>query len=387
MMNPSLVAWLMLAATAASRSLEPRGCNADNCLRALDNQDYAASAVPFCSSFLATTVTATTAIPTYLANCGTQTVVARVSSACSCFLQTAGGTSCPAASTVTQTSSVNVTVSVTSTLSQTITSNVTLPASTTTVISDVTLPASTTTVTSDVTLPASTATVISTVISDVTLPASTTTVTSDVTLPASTATVISTVISDVTLPASTTTVTSDVTLPASTTTLTKTATVTSAELCTTGVNALGNPGFENGLDNVAPWSTNSGVARETGDNPAPYQGNYYFLLDLPDPGESGPTNATLKQTVNICGTGHYTVSLASYTEGIGCVGVVYLNGVNIGTLPTNEDNGWTVSTFRYTAPSTPLSFSQETLLISLTSTSPVGVCQALLIDSVSLSET
>jgi len=77
-------------ALTTSYTLPTQGCHQDNCLRALENQEYEVSAYAFCKSFLSTTVpTASTGgIPTYLANCGPTSVVSSISSACPCFLDT-----------------------------------------------------------------------------------------------------------------------------------------------------------------------------------------------------------------------------------------------------------------------------------------------------------
>jgi hypothetical protein len=67
-----------------------QGCNADNCLRALELSVIESSAYAFCRSFLSTTVptASTTGIPSYPANCGPTSIVSRISSACPCFLAT-----------------------------------------------------------------------------------------------------------------------------------------------------------------------------------------------------------------------------------------------------------------------------------------------------------
>ena len=59
-------------------------CSSDNRLRSLRDVRYSASASTFCTTYLERVVTATSVIPTYVANCGAQPT--RVSSACSCFL-------------------------------------------------------------------------------------------------------------------------------------------------------------------------------------------------------------------------------------------------------------------------------------------------------------
>ena len=66
---------------------EQSECKLDNCLRALRNPTRAAAVNSLCQSFLATTttVTATTAIPTFLTNCGPANYIPNVSSACSCL--------------------------------------------------------------------------------------------------------------------------------------------------------------------------------------------------------------------------------------------------------------------------------------------------------------
>jgi predicted alpha-1,2-mannosidase len=59
-------------------------CNSDKCLRNLRDARYSASASAFCTTYLERLVTATTAIPRFVANCGRQPT--RVSSACTCLL-------------------------------------------------------------------------------------------------------------------------------------------------------------------------------------------------------------------------------------------------------------------------------------------------------------
>jgi hypothetical protein len=56
----------------------------NNCLRNLRNPQYSSSASAFCTTYLERVVTATSAIPTYINNCGAQPT--SVSSACSCLL-------------------------------------------------------------------------------------------------------------------------------------------------------------------------------------------------------------------------------------------------------------------------------------------------------------
>ncbi|KAI9680888.1 MAG: Phosphatidylinositol 4-kinase type 2-beta [Caeruleum heppii] len=63
-----------------------KGCNADNCLRALRNPTRAAEAKSFCSSYTTAVVTATAGLPPFATQCGTApTQASRLSSACSCF--------------------------------------------------------------------------------------------------------------------------------------------------------------------------------------------------------------------------------------------------------------------------------------------------------------
>ena len=57
------------------------GCNADNCLRAMQNR--AATASAFCSAYTTTANTATTALPTYATACSN--APSRISSACTCL--------------------------------------------------------------------------------------------------------------------------------------------------------------------------------------------------------------------------------------------------------------------------------------------------------------
>jgi hypothetical protein len=67
-----------------SPATEPLTCNSDNCLRNLRDARYSVNASAFCTTYLESVVTATSVIPTYVANCGAQPT--RVSSACSCLL-------------------------------------------------------------------------------------------------------------------------------------------------------------------------------------------------------------------------------------------------------------------------------------------------------------
>ena len=63
-------------------------CDADNCLRAFratQTPGRLSSAQAFCATFTASTVTATTGLPTYATPACTGNVVSRVSSACSCI--------------------------------------------------------------------------------------------------------------------------------------------------------------------------------------------------------------------------------------------------------------------------------------------------------------
>ncbi|EJT69946.1 hypothetical protein GGTG_12829 [Gaeumannomyces tritici R3-111a-1] len=89
--TPAVWSLAFAAVVSAAAYHVPRGdgkCNKDNCLRALENKQHGASVNSFCASLLSTTApaTATSAILTYLANCGTTSRVSRLSSACSCFL-------------------------------------------------------------------------------------------------------------------------------------------------------------------------------------------------------------------------------------------------------------------------------------------------------------
>ena len=67
-----------------SPATESLTCNSDDCLRNLRDSRYSASASAFCTTYLERVITATSAIPTYVANCGAQPT--RVSSACTCLL-------------------------------------------------------------------------------------------------------------------------------------------------------------------------------------------------------------------------------------------------------------------------------------------------------------
>ncbi|KAH8881015.1 hypothetical protein GQ53DRAFT_773595 [Thozetella sp. PMI_491] len=74
-----VVLGLALVSRSSALALDARGsCNGDNCLRAFQKTASALAASSFCSSILATTLaaTATPAYPTFLANCGTETLVA-----------------------------------------------------------------------------------------------------------------------------------------------------------------------------------------------------------------------------------------------------------------------------------------------------------------------
>ncbi len=81
--------YISLAVTAVLPALAgATHCNADNCLRALENEHYSSSASSLCSEWLATTVLIPSSVPPFLTMCGTKpcTLVARVSSACDCLL-------------------------------------------------------------------------------------------------------------------------------------------------------------------------------------------------------------------------------------------------------------------------------------------------------------
>lgn len=78
-------------ATPAAKELV---CNRDNCLRNLVDARYSAKASAFCSTYTTATITAPTAIPTYLAGCAGSP--SRVSSACACVVTaTPTVTACP----------------------------------------------------------------------------------------------------------------------------------------------------------------------------------------------------------------------------------------------------------------------------------------------------
>ncbi|KAH8597664.1 hypothetical protein B0O99DRAFT_684973 [Bisporella sp. PMI_857] len=59
------------------------GCNEDNCLRAMIREG-GVSATPFCSQFIAATVTDPAVLPTYASMC-TPNAIVGISSACSCI--------------------------------------------------------------------------------------------------------------------------------------------------------------------------------------------------------------------------------------------------------------------------------------------------------------
>ncbi|KAK0111191.1 hypothetical protein ONS95_001567 [Cadophora gregata] len=67
-----------------SPGTELQSCNGDNCLRNLRDNKYKAQASSFCATYLARTISAVTAIPTFVGNCGQQP--SKVSSACSCLM-------------------------------------------------------------------------------------------------------------------------------------------------------------------------------------------------------------------------------------------------------------------------------------------------------------
>jgi len=77
-----------LLASLGAAEIEARGCNADNCLRALRNPTRTADATSFCHSYTQGLVTATTSLPPQFATqCGSgATQSARLSSACSCYV-------------------------------------------------------------------------------------------------------------------------------------------------------------------------------------------------------------------------------------------------------------------------------------------------------------
>jgi hypothetical protein len=102
----SLLTLLPLAAATGSSI----GRNADNCYRAVANTNRLATASAFCATFTAASVPpeATSAIPTYLANCAGS--VARVSSACACVFPPAQTISTCSPVTVTESATAYVTV-------------------------------------------------------------------------------------------------------------------------------------------------------------------------------------------------------------------------------------------------------------------------------------
>jgi hypothetical protein len=74
-------------------------CNADNCLRQIQNSRVSFSARQFCMTYTITVNTDTAAIPTYLGNCRQDP--ARVSLACSCLVAAATTTSTTTSTTTT----------------------------------------------------------------------------------------------------------------------------------------------------------------------------------------------------------------------------------------------------------------------------------------------
>ncbi|CZS93101.1 hypothetical protein WAI453_000836 [Rhynchosporium graminicola] len=62
-------------------------CQKDNCLRAFEGRNGGDKALSFCKTFTSGVSTATTSLPVFIAQC-TGSVVARASSACSCFVKT-----------------------------------------------------------------------------------------------------------------------------------------------------------------------------------------------------------------------------------------------------------------------------------------------------------
>ena len=75
---------ILLPAALAGPAAQAATCNRDNCLRALVDSKVSASASAFCATYTTAVVTATAAIPTYLAGCADSPT--RVSSACSCIV-------------------------------------------------------------------------------------------------------------------------------------------------------------------------------------------------------------------------------------------------------------------------------------------------------------
>jgi hypothetical protein len=67
----------------------PLDCQADNCLRELEDRRFNAMAVKFCASYTTALITEPSAIPAYLENC--EGSPGAVSSACSCIMATATG--------------------------------------------------------------------------------------------------------------------------------------------------------------------------------------------------------------------------------------------------------------------------------------------------------
>lgn len=91
---------ILLSAVVVSAS-----CNADNCLRALRASARLEDAQSFCSIFTTSSVTATSALPSYAVAACTGDSLSRVSSACSCLPTPSSSSS--VTSTATSTSSTS----------------------------------------------------------------------------------------------------------------------------------------------------------------------------------------------------------------------------------------------------------------------------------------
>lgn len=104
-------------------------CEPDNCYNEMVDTRFHAEAVAFCPEFLASTVTAASAIPTDFSNCGND--VMAVSSACSCITYTADLTKTPSATPTPPPPSTTSTSSIYSTTTESSTSATSAAASST----------------------------------------------------------------------------------------------------------------------------------------------------------------------------------------------------------------------------------------------------------------
>ncbi|KAH8911915.1 hypothetical protein BR93DRAFT_963127 [Coniochaeta sp. PMI_546] len=387
----SLLALLPLASAAGV-------CNADNCLRAIQNTARLASASSFCASFTATSVPASqsSVIPSYLANCGGS--VDKVSSACACQFPTPTSTSSSSTSTSTSSSSTSTsTISscLASTAYVTVPTTVTVPGEeevvTVTVPTTVSLPGDQTTVTvpTTVTLPGEETT------STVTVPGEeevvTVTVPTTVTLPGDQTTV--TVPTTVTLPGEeevvTVTVPTTVTLPGDQTTATSTSFVS----CPSATQVVKNPSFETSSDWIMQSNPaiGSGLIRGNPGSANPAADGAAIVQSAIDRVLNAHEGHRLQQAVRVCPGAQYRVSVQLRTISASAAdrpttATVYVNGaVAIQSAAVTVAQGWVQFSNTWTAGA---AVDAALVQISLSCAAPVSSAawSYLWIDNVTLTK-